>query len=223
MLGTDRDPVVIDEMLIPPEMYGVRCISIGYFVPQGEAVIWRGPMLHKALEQFLTDVFWDEPDFLLDRHAARHRRHRALARRSTCRAARCSSSPRRSRPHRRSPRCRRRWPRRSTCRCAASSRTCRGSPATTASGTRSSARAAARNWPTNSACRCSASCRWCPRLREGGDDGKPITVVDPESEAAQIFHEMATQDRRRHEAEEGLLRRAQDPLSSDDRGRDVAT
>jgi len=52
-------------MLIPPEAYGVRCISIGYFVPEGQAVIWRGPMLHKALEQFLTDVFWDEPDFLL--------------------------------------------------------------------------------------------------------------------------------------------------------------
>jgi ATP-binding protein involved in chromosome partitioning len=65
MLGADRDPVIIDEMLLPPENYGVRCISIGYFVPDGEAVIWRGPMLHKALEQFLTDVFWDEPDYLL--------------------------------------------------------------------------------------------------------------------------------------------------------------
>jgi ATP-binding protein involved in chromosome partitioning len=65
MLGTDRDPVVLDGMLLPPEMWGVRCISIGYFVPDGEAVIWRGPMLHKALEQFLTDVYWDEPDFLL--------------------------------------------------------------------------------------------------------------------------------------------------------------
>jgi len=65
MLGTDRDPVVIDNMLLPPEMWGVRCISIGYFVPEGQAVVWRGPMLHKALEQFLTDVFWDEPDFLL--------------------------------------------------------------------------------------------------------------------------------------------------------------
>jgi len=65
MLGADRDPVVIDQMLVPPESYGVRCISIGYFVPEGQAVIWRGPMLHKALEQFLTDVFWDEPDFLL--------------------------------------------------------------------------------------------------------------------------------------------------------------
>ena len=65
MLGTDRDPVVIDNMLLPPEQWGVRCISIAYFVPEGQAVIWRGPMLHKALEQFLTDVYWDEPDFLL--------------------------------------------------------------------------------------------------------------------------------------------------------------
>ena len=65
MLGADRDPVAIDQMLLPPEAWGVRCISIGYFVPDGQAVVWRGPMLHKALEQFLTDVFWDEPDFLL--------------------------------------------------------------------------------------------------------------------------------------------------------------
>jgi ATP-binding protein involved in chromosome partitioning len=65
MLGTDRDPVVIDQMLLPPEAWGVRCISIGYFVPEGQAVIWRGPMLHKALEQFLTDVYWDDPDFLI--------------------------------------------------------------------------------------------------------------------------------------------------------------
>jgi ATP-binding protein involved in chromosome partitioning len=65
MLGTDREPTVIDEMLLPPEAWGVRCISIGYFVPEGQAVVWRGPMLHKALEQFLTDVYWDDPDFLL--------------------------------------------------------------------------------------------------------------------------------------------------------------
>ena len=65
MLGADREPTVIDEMLLPPEAWGVRCISIGYFVPEGQAVVWRGPMLHKALEQFLTDVYWDEPDFLL--------------------------------------------------------------------------------------------------------------------------------------------------------------
>ncbi len=65
MLGATTDPIAIDQMLIPSEAWGVRCISIGYFVPEGEAVIWRGPMLHKALEQFLTDVFWDDPEFLL--------------------------------------------------------------------------------------------------------------------------------------------------------------
>ena len=65
MLGVDRDPVVIDEMILPPEAHGVRCISMGFFVEENQPVIWRGPMLHKALEQFLTDVFWDEPEFLL--------------------------------------------------------------------------------------------------------------------------------------------------------------
>ncbi len=65
MLGVDRPPVVIDQMLVPPEAYGVRCISMGFFVEEDQPVIWRGPMLHKALEQFLTDVYWDEPDFLL--------------------------------------------------------------------------------------------------------------------------------------------------------------
>jgi len=65
MLGVEHPPVVIDEMLVPPESYGVRCISMGFFAAEDQPVIWRGPMLHKALEQFLTDVFWDEPDFLL--------------------------------------------------------------------------------------------------------------------------------------------------------------
>lgn len=65
MLGIDRPPVVIDEMLVPPEAHGVRCISMGFFAQEDQPVIWRGPMLHKALEQFLTDVFWDEPDFLV--------------------------------------------------------------------------------------------------------------------------------------------------------------
>jgi ATP-binding protein involved in chromosome partitioning len=65
MLGVDHPPVVIDQMLVPPEVHGVRCISMGFFVEEDQPVIWRGPMLHKALEQFLTDVFWDDPDFLL--------------------------------------------------------------------------------------------------------------------------------------------------------------
>ena len=65
MLGIDRAPTVIDDMIIPPEVHGVRCISMGFFAADDQPVIWRGPMLHKALEQFLTDVFWDDPDYLL--------------------------------------------------------------------------------------------------------------------------------------------------------------
>ena len=65
MLGVSRPPTVIDDMLIPPEAHGVRCISMGFFADEDQPVIWRGPMLHKALEQFLTDVYWDEPDYLL--------------------------------------------------------------------------------------------------------------------------------------------------------------
>jgi len=65
MLGIEHAPVVIDDMLIPPDTHGVRAISMGFFAEEDQPVIWRGPMLHKALEQFLTDVFWDEPDYLL--------------------------------------------------------------------------------------------------------------------------------------------------------------
>jgi ATP-binding protein involved in chromosome partitioning len=65
MLGVERPPVVIDQMLLPPESHGVRCISMGFFAEEETPVIWRGPMLHKALEQFLTDVFWDDPDYLV--------------------------------------------------------------------------------------------------------------------------------------------------------------
>ena len=65
MLGVQAPPTVIDDMLIPPVAHGVRCISMGFFAEEDQPVIWRGPMLHKALEQFLTDVYWDDPDFLL--------------------------------------------------------------------------------------------------------------------------------------------------------------
>ena len=65
MLGVDRTPSIIDETIIAPQAHGVKVISMDYFVRGDQAVIWRGPMLHKALEQFLSDVFWDDPDFLL--------------------------------------------------------------------------------------------------------------------------------------------------------------
>ncbi|GMQ86648.1 MAG: Mrp/NBP35 family ATP-binding protein [Acidimicrobiia bacterium] len=65
MLGIDRQPVVLDDMLLPPEAHGVAVMSMDYFVADDQPVIWRGPMLHKAIEQFLVDVHWDEPDYLL--------------------------------------------------------------------------------------------------------------------------------------------------------------
>jgi ATP-binding protein involved in chromosome partitioning len=65
MLGVENLPVVIDSMLVPPESHGVHVISMGFFAEEETPVIWRGPMLHKALEQFLTDVYWDEPDYLI--------------------------------------------------------------------------------------------------------------------------------------------------------------
>lgn len=65
MLGIDRAPTVVDQVIMPPEAHGVRAISMDYFVRQDQAVIWRGPMLHKALEQFLVDAYWGDIDYLL--------------------------------------------------------------------------------------------------------------------------------------------------------------
>jgi ATP-binding protein involved in chromosome partitioning len=65
MLGMRRPPNAVGDLLIPAAAHGVRAISMDFFVAPDQAVIWRGPMLHKALEQFLQDVYWDEPEFLL--------------------------------------------------------------------------------------------------------------------------------------------------------------
>ncbi len=66
MLGVENTPQSIDGMIIPPiGAGGVKVISIGMFVPEGQPVIWRGPMLHRALQQFLADVFWGDLDVLL--------------------------------------------------------------------------------------------------------------------------------------------------------------
>jgi ATP-binding protein involved in chromosome partitioning len=65
MLGALNDPIVLGDIVIPTLAHGVRCVSMGYFVPDEQPVIWRGPMLHKAIEQLVTEAWWDEPDFLL--------------------------------------------------------------------------------------------------------------------------------------------------------------
>jgi ATP-binding protein involved in chromosome partitioning len=65
MIGIDRKPVIIDRMIVPPEAHGVAVISIGFFASENNPVIWRGPMLHKALTQFVTDVYWNDPDVVV--------------------------------------------------------------------------------------------------------------------------------------------------------------
>jgi len=65
MLGVTHPPGLIDDVIVPPEAHGVRLISMGFFAREDQAIIWRGPMLHKALEQFLTDVYWGDIDYLV--------------------------------------------------------------------------------------------------------------------------------------------------------------
>ena len=65
MLGVDRVPTQLDGMIVPPVAHGVKVISIGMFVEDKQPVIWRGPMLHRAVQQFLSDVFWGDLDVLL--------------------------------------------------------------------------------------------------------------------------------------------------------------
>lgn len=65
MFGLTGQPTRVDEMIIPQVAHGVKVMSIGMFVPGNQAVVWRGPMLHRALQQFLTDVFWGDLDILL--------------------------------------------------------------------------------------------------------------------------------------------------------------
>jgi ATP-binding protein involved in chromosome partitioning len=65
MIGIHERPTVVEDMIMPPEMFGVKVVSIGLFTTEDNPVVWRGPMLHKALQQFLTDVHWDEPDYLI--------------------------------------------------------------------------------------------------------------------------------------------------------------
>jgi ATP-binding protein involved in chromosome partitioning len=64
-LGATRPPVSAERKIIPNEAHGVKVMSIGFFVDEDSAVVWRGPMLHKALAQFLQDVDWGELDYLL--------------------------------------------------------------------------------------------------------------------------------------------------------------
>jgi ATP-binding protein involved in chromosome partitioning len=65
MLGVTQRPVVVDKMIVPPVKGELKLMSIGFFLEENAPVMWRGPMLHRALEQFLSDVHWGELDLLV--------------------------------------------------------------------------------------------------------------------------------------------------------------
>src|SRR6476620_5288727 len=65
VLGIHQKPVLVDKMIIPPVKHDLKLMSIGFFLDDNQPVMWRGPMLHRALEQFLTDVHWGELDVLV--------------------------------------------------------------------------------------------------------------------------------------------------------------
>jgi ATP-binding protein involved in chromosome partitioning len=190
MLGVDRPPVVIDSMLVPPESFGVRCISMGFFAQEDQPVIWRGPMLHKALEQFLTDVYWDEPDFLLvDMPPGTGDIALSLSQYLPRAEVYVVTTPQPAAQ-----------------KVAALS-------AAMAAKVNLSVKAVIENmsWFTGDDGKryeifgegggqeladqlgvpLLGKLPLVPELREGGDDGLPITVADPDSEAAKLFHEMA--------------------------------
>jgi ATP-binding protein involved in chromosome partitioning len=65
MFGLSGRPRIENEKMVPFEAYGVKVISMGFLMPEGEALVWRGPMLHKAIQQLFTDVRWGELDYMI--------------------------------------------------------------------------------------------------------------------------------------------------------------
>jgi ATP-binding protein involved in chromosome partitioning len=65
MMGVQHRPTQVEQMILPPSAHGVKVISIGMFTKDNTPVVWRGPMLHRALQQFLADVYWGDLDYLL--------------------------------------------------------------------------------------------------------------------------------------------------------------
>ena len=190
MLGVEHRPTQVDDMILPPVSHDVKVISIGMFVPGNQPVVWRGPMLHRALQQFLADVFWGDLDVLLldlppgtgdiaisvaqlipgaeilvvttPQQAAAEVAERA----GVDRAADAPAHRRRHREH------------------------VAGSSCPTARARRSSAPAAARRSPSRSPAPIGAEVPLLGQipldtsLRECGDQGTPVVLGDPDSPAA---------------------------------------
>ena len=176
---------------MPLEGHGVKVMSIGFFVEEDGAVVWRGPMLHKALTQFLEDVEWGELDFLLvdlppgtgdvsmtlaqllpQAKFLLVTTPQPTAQKVARRVGRDGAQGR--------PRDRRRRREHGRLRHARA-----------ASASRSSARAAARSWPTSSTCRCSARCRSRCRCASRPTPAQPLVFTDPDDPAAQAIRQAA--------------------------------
>ena len=157
-LGGERPPVSPERKIIPMSAHGVKVMSIGFFVEEDAAVVWRGPMLHKALTQFLEDVAWGELDYLLvDLPPGTGDVSMTLA--QLLPQAQfiivTTPQPTAQKVARRAAQ----MAARSASRSPASSRTWPASRRRRASAFSSSARAAARRWPTSSTSRCSGRSR----------------------------------------------------------------
>ena len=170
--------------MVPPEAYGVRCMSMGFFVDDDQPVIWRGPMLHKALEQFLVDVDWGEPEFLLiDMPPGTGDVALSMAQYLPTSEVYVVTTPQPAA---------RRVAQRSAYMAKKINLPLRGvienmSWLTGEDGARQHSvrrRGRGRSGRRARACRCSARSRLSPALRVGGDEGRPLVVTDPDSEAA---------------------------------------
>ena len=155
MLGVTQRPVVVDKMIVPPVRGDLKLMSIGFFLEENSPVMWRGPMLHRALEQFLSDVHWGELDTLVvDMPPGTGDVSISLGQLLPRAEVIVVTTPQPAAQQVASAR--RRWLRRPGCASSARSRTC---PTSSAPGRSSSARAAGRRWRPRSTRRCSAGSR----------------------------------------------------------------
>ncbi len=191
MLGVRSDPLIIGDLVVPPIANGVRCLSMGYFVPDETPVIWRGPMLHKALEQFLVDAYWGEPDFLLiDMPPGTGDVTLSLGQYLTKTEVYVVTTPQPAAE---------RVAQRSAYAARKLKLTVRGvienmSWFTADDGTRYElfGSGGGRQLADELGVPLLAQVPLVPHLRQGGDDGVPVTVAEPEGEVAGVFDRLAT-------------------------------
>ena len=190
-LGSDRPKVNGERKILPLDAHGLKVMSIGFFVKEDEAVVWRGPMLHKALTQFLEDVAWGELDYLLiDLPPGTGDVSMTLAQLLPQAKFVIVTTPQAGGAEGRAPLGR--DGRQGQARDRGRDREhVRLHHARRASASRSSARAAAAAWPTSSTSRCSARVPLTMALREQADAGTPLVFTDPDDPASQAIRQAA--------------------------------